>query len=114
MYRDADNYKNHGSVVFGGDYSAEEVESLRKRMVAAMIDGEDFVARQVGVPSVFLWDGEFDTSDSDHGLHEVVEVRRVVVSDKVTDARGRTFEQFVLDVESVGGRWSPEEPGREG
>lgn len=109
IYRDASNYKGTGETIFAGSYSDAEVDALVGRMRKAMSDGENFVASQVGVPSVFLWDSAGYAPDSDdHGWHEFSCIE--LVDREPTDSGGRTFAQFVDEMVAVGGEWEPPEP----
>jgi hypothetical protein len=113
MYRDADNYKNSGRpVVFAGP----PTPALEDRLRAALEDGEYFIASQIGVPEVFLYDpalqydpddpttypadlgaGPYAINASDHCWHEFTELRRT--ADPPTDPR--TFAAFVAAVEAA-------------
>ena len=85
LYRDAANNKNHGSVVVSGEFGPSDLAAITE----TLSDGEHFVAEQVGVDSVFLFNEEADydpddpstypsdmgagnyaVCDADHGWHE--------------------------------------------
>src|SRR5690606_1346312 len=51
LYRDAGNYKQHGSVVFGNPNN-RRLNEVDQRIRAALIDGEFFVARHWGLPDL--------------------------------------------------------------
>lgn len=110
LYRDGSNCKASGSVVFAGDAD----EALVARLKAALDDGQWFIAGQVGVPEVFLWDGgEYEANEDDHCWHELIDVS---ATDAVpTDVQGRTFAAFVAQVEAAGrtgwDEFDPEERG---
>lgn len=65
LYRDAGNWKTHGSVVLAGLLTPEQITAMRR----ACEDGERFIASQVGLPDlqtlVAEAEGGFPTED-DH------------------------------------------------
>lgn len=66
LYRDADNYKNWGRFVCQNSNDtpiAELISSFRE----TLIDGEFFVAEDVGIPILYF--NHFDPN-SGHGWHE--------------------------------------------
>lgn len=67
MYRDAGNFKAHGSIFVSGKFSDEE----EARILEAMEAEEFFIAEQLGIPP--LYDALFQYSggmiDSDHAWH---------------------------------------------
>lgn len=71
LYRDASNYKQHGSVVLRGAISLKDIRPL-------LIDEEYFVPSQAGLPDLqhkFREQGfEYPTED-DHAWHEIVSMR---------------------------------------
>lgn len=71
LYRDASNYKQHGSVVLRGEISLKDIRPL-------LIDGEYFIPSQAELPDLqhkFRDQGfEYPTED-DHAWHEIVSVR---------------------------------------
>ena len=66
LYRDAGNYKHHGSVTFNNPNN-RRLEEIDQRIRAALIDGEFFDARQWQLPDLRgdEWDEELD-----HDWHE--------------------------------------------
>lgn len=66
LYRDASNYKNWGEVVLETT-SGLDVAELERQIQRALIDGQNFVAEDVGVPTLY-----FAARDEtiDHGWHE--------------------------------------------
>jgi len=54
MYRDRDNYKRGGEVVFANPEGLD-LEVATARLSAAMDGGVNFIAHQLGIPNVFLW-----------------------------------------------------------
>jgi len=71
LYRDASNYKQHGSVVLQGTISPKDIRPL-------LIDGEYFIPSQVGLPDLqhkFRDQGvDYPTGD-DHAWHEIASMR---------------------------------------
>lgn len=89
LYRCAGNYKNWGEVVFRNS-AGESAESLETRLQDGLIDGEFFVAEQVGLPTLY-----FDEVDSelDHGWHEFSSLRET--DEPVTDQTDRDISEVV-------------------
>lgn len=106
LYRDASNYKNHGDVVFSGEFTPE----LEEKLTSVLNDGEYFIAHQVGIPEVFLWDKDLEydeypvelvgtarykiDEEDDHVWHEFDGL-------SLTDAAPtdpRTIEEFIDEV----------------
>lgn len=109
IYRDGSNYKACGEVIFAGDYSEAELYALTERMQSAFDDRDYFVASQVAVRPVFLWDsGGYPASEDDHGWHEFSCLEST--DQAPTDSCGRSFERFVGEVEEVLGEWEAPEP----
>lgn len=110
MYRDGDNYKKGGAVVFKG--CPADLDGFDKDIRACLQDDEHFVASQVGVPEVFLWqDSNYEYhDDSDHCYHEFVGVE--ATERKPTDKQGRTAEQFLDQLRGIGADgWEAFDPG---
>ena len=101
LYRDACNYKRHGAVVFAGKYSGGR-EALFT-LVRDCLDGGGFIARQIDVPDVFLFQDGHHTFDpfEDHCWHEFVGVEEV--TEEPNDARG--IEEFVSTLKAAKGAW---------
>lgn len=110
LYRDGSNCKQSGSILFSGSYTEDQIDAMRDRLAIAMDDRNYFVASQVRVPEVFLWDGMYEPNECDNGWHEMGEVFGDDGEAFDEDVHERTFEQFVLEVEAVGGKWAPPEP----
>jgi hypothetical protein len=71
LYRDASNYKQHGSVVLQGAISLKDIRPL-------LIDGEYFIPSQAGLPDLqykFKAQGFECPSEDDHTWHEIVSLR---------------------------------------
>jgi hypothetical protein len=91
LYRDGSNYKRWGTVVFRG----EAEPALIARVVAALADGDFFIAHQVRVAALFFDDAVADADD--HCFHEFVEV--TATREPADDALGRSFAEFVAEME---------------
>lgn len=59
MYRDASNYKFHGSFIVDGELSNADLEPY-------LFDGESFVPTEVGLPHLL----DVSMNEDDHWLHE--------------------------------------------
>jgi hypothetical protein len=117
-YRDADNYKRTGLVIFKGtpEYfghlnNPEFLSEIQKHLS----DGEYFVANQIGIPEIFLWNpnAKYDPDDpelnpedykdgyliteSDHCFHEFNGLEET--EEKPTDFR--TPGQFLADLKKA-------------
>ena len=122
LYRDGANNKRFGSVVFTGMID----DGMKAAFNGALDDGSFFIAHQVRVPEVFLWDpkanydpetftgttppGHYIIVDSvDHGWHQAHEFGET--TDEPTDEHNRTVAQFIEEViaASVAG-WQSFEP----
>lgn len=70
LYRDAGNFKSFGAVALEGEVSTAKAEAA----IAALQDGELFVAEQLGVPPLYAalhrWSG--GPTGDDHCWHEFV------------------------------------------
>jgi hypothetical protein len=67
LYRDADNYKQFGSVVLRGEITSQE----RERIKASLDSGEYFIPSQVGLPDLQPKMISFPDRDADHVWHEL-------------------------------------------
>ena len=109
-YRDAANFRFHGSVTLAG----EMTPALWVRIRAACEDGEFFVAHQVGLPELFaaqpgrhVADPDYSATgypyhdDLDHCWHRWPDDPHTwsLTTDAPTDPR--TVEEFVRDVEAA-------------
>ena len=71
LYRDASNYKQHGSVVLRGAISLKDIRPL-------LLDGEYFIPSQAGLPGLqhkFRKQGFEYPTEYDHAWHEIVSMR---------------------------------------
>jgi hypothetical protein len=92
LYRDASNYKEWGRTVLAGPPS----DGLQERLIAALLGGEWFIAHEVGLPSLYLFEHGEPTRD-DHIRHEFSGVEHT--DEAPTDPR--TFEELVAAFEAA-------------
>ena len=94
FYRDGANCRRDSEgLVLRGSFRPEQEERLR----ATLDNFNGFVARQVGVPEVFLWiaRGEQPIPGVDHGWHTFLRLEQTAV--EATDPR--TVEELVTAFE---------------
>lgn len=104
LYRDASNYKDTGCVVFLGD--GMSIREARRRLTVAFDSGLCFVADQIDIPEVFLWN-LYSIADDDHCWHECEGLERTTA--QATDPR--TLTEFVEAVEKAAKQgWHEFEP----
>lgn len=90
MYRDADNYKQHGEVVFAGDATDADIALIASKLH----DGECFLPADVGLSPL---QGRYHTGidlSVDHVWHEVVPADDVVATNEEPTVE-RTWDDFV-------------------
>jgi hypothetical protein len=96
LYRDASNYKSHGSIVLRG---ACDDPLLLPRMKKALDAGTYFIPAQIDIPPIdFETTGEFPANDDDHPWHEFDAWE--ATDDEATDPRSPA--EFVAAVERAG------------
>ena len=98
LYRDASNYKAWGEVIFDNTDNLVLYE-IEERLRRSLDGGEYFLANQVCIPEVFLFQKDIFTED-DHYYHEFHCVE--YTSNQCTDFYGRSIKTFVEQVEHVG------------
>lgn len=72
MYRDAANYKEHGEVILHNP-TGMSVKEAAARINPTLEGGSDFIAEQVGLPSVANY-VHADVLDDDHCFHEILDL----------------------------------------
>jgi hypothetical protein len=92
LYRDAANYKQWARAVLAGPPTAD----LEERLRATLLDDETFIAHEVDLPSVYLYEPN-DPGRDDHIRHELHSVEHT--DDEPTDPR--TFTQLVAAFEDA-------------
>src|SRR5690625_1729412 len=103
LYRDGDGFITHGRLLLiGQDERAE-------RIIRQCLEwGEQFVAEQVGVPSLcgthWAAVGE-GPSVLDHAFHEFVRLRHLEEGERVPPVWG-SLDELVRRMQGAAGRWS--------
>jgi hypothetical protein len=95
LYRDASNYKQWGHVTFPNPEGVDP-DNLDRRLRAAMMVDSTFMAGQVRVPEVFLFN-TMGINEDDHCLHEYDSLE--IVQERANDKQGRSILEFVGEVE---------------
>ncbi|MGA2195103.1 MAG: hypothetical protein ABSH40_07510 [Bryobacteraceae bacterium] len=104
LYRDTSNYKDSGCVVFLGD--GMSIRKANQRLALAFDSGQYFIAHQIGIPEVFLWN-RYPISDDDHSWLEFAGLE--VTTAQATDLR--TLTEVVEAVEKAAKQgWHEFEP----
>jgi len=99
LYRDASNYKRYGSVVFADtDQLSAGLPEIESRIRKSLMTNDNFMAHQVRVPELFLYELGGATED-DHCLHEFFGVE--TTTHPTDDTFCRSISEFVREVESV-------------
>ena len=103
LFRDAGNYKTHGSVLLAGRATPETDATIR-----ASLDDVCFVAEQVGIaplqPRHLRECGEADALD--HGFHEFAGLGSVEAG-QADGAAEMTVAELVRRFRLATGRWNP-------
>lgn len=89
MYRDASNYKQAGSAVFGGTVSPERYQQFVDALPKGSSGEPEFVPEQVGLAD--LKEEMGGSYEDDNGWHEVLGVEE---TSELPD-RNDTFEEFI-------------------
>jgi hypothetical protein len=90
MYRDAGNYKQFGSVIFGNP-NGLTIDEVTKTIKGKLIGGEFFYPEKWNVPLIYAY--AFDP-ELDHGWFEFEEIE--LTMDQPNDPRN--IEQFLKDI----------------
>ena len=117
QYRDGSNYKLDGEIVFSNPHQVHEVW-FNVFFENQIEDGRNFMADQVRIPEVFLWDpaarynpddpstypanlsgGRFMITEDDHCWHEFTGC--IATTQAPTDIHGRTIEEFLEEFTDV-------------
>src|SRR5579863_1012300 len=107
LYRDGSNFKRWAAVVFSNP------DRLPRPTIADVISGSldqegMFMAHQVRIPEVFLYDGPNANAD-DHCYHEFFEVD--LTSEAPTDRFKRSIGEFIAEFRAQAHRgWLPFDP----
>ncbi len=102
MYRDAGNFKTHGTLVLRGYEAGAEAVIL-----SCLEWGKQFVAEQVGIPSLcaahWIAVGE-GPSELDHAYHEMLRLRRASAQERDLIPSG-TLAALLTRMQAAAGRW---------
>jgi len=102
QYRCGANWKNTGEVIFANPDGLSK-EEVHNRLLAAISDGEFFIAEAVHIPE--RYEGVYDPKHS-HGWHEYLSVEES--EDEETDKEGRSIKAFLALVEEKSAAiWTP-------
>ena len=93
LYRDAANYKKAGTLIFPG-LPVGGLERFGVALKAQFDEASYFIAGQVSVPEVFLWQGGYPVGEDNHCWHEFAGVSETELA--ATDPR--TPEEFLAEV----------------
>jgi len=101
LYRDASNYKRHGSVTVANPnrLSVKKVTDSLQDMLGDLSDWSDvllFRPEWVGLKTVFLFE-EFGRNEDDHDWHEINVVSETTSS--ADDPAERTIEELLRNIE---------------
>lgn len=102
-YRDGGNWKTHGAMLLAGDPS-DLTTSLRE----CLEWGDQFVAEQVGIPSLcakHFADCGDGPSDLDHAYHEFVDLRPVTDTDIAVMRPAGELRDLTARFRAAAGRW---------
>lgn len=95
LYRDGSNYKSWGTVVFAHNKRLSEGE-IARRIAKCLDQHQTFVAHQIRIPPVFLWN-EIAANDDDHCFHEFASVE--LTDEQPDDLNLRSIEEFIVEME---------------
>lgn len=95
MYRDGSNFKAWSSIVFSNPENLT-VEALTGDLSDAFETDGLFIAQQVRLPEVFLYENG-DAHSDDHCFHEFSEVEDSF--EIPSDQHGRSISQFLCEVQ---------------
>ncbi len=95
LYRDAGNYKSWGAVIFRNP-DGLPISEIESRLRKAFFQYDLFIAGQIGVLEVFLYD-KSDATEDDVCFHEFDSVE--FTNEVPTDAMDRTAAEFLEVVE---------------
>lgn len=97
LYRDASNFKSFCAVVFSNNEGVD-VRAAADWLVTHFWPEGLFIASQVNVPEVFVFD-DYPLNPDDHCFHEFDTVEST--DDDVDDRFGRSMAEFMRDVEAA-------------
>lgn len=102
LYRDGGNFKTFGSLLLSG-YASDGDATLR----SCLDWGDQFVAEQVGIPSLCLthWEAVGDgPSDLDHAFHEFVRLRPAQ-TEELGEPHHGSLQALMARMQAAAKRW---------
>jgi hypothetical protein len=97
LYRDGSNFKSWGELLFSNPDKLD-IENISKRLHAAFEQEAFFIAHQIQVPEMFLYN-EGNINNADHCFHEFHSVEKIESSNNETHEL--TILQFIELIEKV-------------
>lgn len=94
LYRDGSNYKKWADMVFSNP-DGLICEALMTQFTKAFLEDGQFIAHQIRIAEVFLWNASSIDFD-DHCFHEFNGVEDT--SDTISDKHGRSIREFLDEV----------------
>ena len=94
LYRDSGNYKKWAEVIFSNP-DGLTLEAVTKALEDDFLQDGLFIAHQIRIPEVFLFD-QGDASSDDHCFHELDSVEASL--EAPTDGHSRSISQFIAEV----------------
>jgi hypothetical protein len=94
QYRDAANFKAHGSVVLKGALTYDEIETVR-----SLLSGDGlFIAEQLNIPPLYehLYQWSGGPTSSDHCWHEFVGIRLIDETESHFEPIWGEADEFVV------------------
>ncbi|MEI7431652.1 MAG: hypothetical protein WCL27_14450 [Betaproteobacteria bacterium] len=97
-YRDAANYKSWGTLLLSGSVSEADVAAMSK----GFLDGEFFIAEQLGVPPMYadLWKFSGGSVADDHVWHTFHELKPATPDEVIGEVWG-TVDTLAARVKAV-------------
>lgn len=105
LYRDAGNYKTHGTVLLAGRATPADEATIR-----ASLDEDLFVVEQVGIAPLqpqHLLDCGSGPGELDHGFHEFAALRAAKPREVNGGAARMTVVELVQRFREMAARWDP-------
>lgn len=90
LYRDNSNYKKFGSVVFVNSGTIL-LEEFKEKFTRNLIDGEYFLAEELGLPTLFF----DELNEDDHQWHEFENIEATIDCPNLEI----TIEEFLIKLE---------------